>query len=187
MRSLTVLLLLPLAASVLAAPALAQSKKPAIASKRPAAAAAGPHAIGYFDDWTAAVHREAGEKVCYAFTRAASSTPAIAGRGDVVLTVTERPASRDVVAISAGFAYSRNASVSVGIEQTSMDFYTAQRSAFARDGHAAAQAFQRGRLVIARSPGPRGQIVSDHFSLRGFSAAYAAIGRACPPGKGAAS
>ncbi len=178
------LLLLPLAATVLCAAAMAQQKKapPPSAHHLPPG---GPHAIGFYDDWTAAIHREGGQAVCYAFTRAASSTPTLAGRGDVVLTVTERRPARDVVAISAGFAYSRNAAVAVGIEQTSFSFYTAQRSAFARDGHEAVVAFQKGRLVIARSPGPRGQIISDHFSLHGFRGAYAAIQKACPSGKGA--
>jgi hypothetical protein len=95
--------------------------------------------------------------------------------------VTERGASRDVVAISAGFAYSRNAAVSVGTDQASFQFYTDKRAAFARDGHAAVAAFQKGRKVVARSPGPKAQPVADTFSLRGFSAAYGAIVRACPP------
>ncbi len=165
-------------------PATAQQKKaPAPATHHGRVDRA--HAIGFYQDWTAAIHREGGEAVCYAFTRAASSTPTLAGRGDVVLTVTQRPPARDVVAISAGFAYSRNAAVAVSVEQTSFSFYTAQRSAFARDGRAAVRAFAKGRLVIARSPGPKGQVISDHFSLRGFRAAYAAIQKACPPGRGA--
>ena len=184
--------LLLLSACLLATPALAQSKQPAPAPRR-APIANGPHAIGYFEDWVAAIHREAGQPVCYAFTRASASTPDIAGRGDVVLTVAERPGGgRDVVAISAGFAYSRNAAVAVSVEQGGQtpfraEFYTAQRSGFARDGHAAVLAFEKGRVVVARSPGPDSRVVSDHFSLRGFSAAYAAIQKACPAGKASSS
>ncbi len=187
--------LLLLSACLLATPALspsavAQSKKPA-AAPRHAPLPTGPHAIGYFEDWVAAIHREAGQAVCYAFTRAASSAPAVAGRGDVVLTVAERPGGgRDVVAISAGFAYSRNAAVAVSVEPAGpapfrAEFYTTQRSGFARDGRAAVAAFEKGRQVVARSPGPDSRVVSDHFSLRGFSAAHAAIEKACPPGKAA--
>ncbi len=141
---------------------------------------AGPKAIGKFEDWTAAINMEAGQTVCYAFTRAQSSQPAISGRGDVVLTVTERSTPRDAVAISAGFAYAQNATVSVAIEGTNFDFYTAQRSAFARDGHATVVDFQKGAKVVAKSPGPKGAPVTDTFSLSGFSAAYAAILKACP-------
>ncbi len=160
-----------------------QARPAAPARPTPAPAPArteGPKAIGKFDDWIAATNVEAGQTVCYAFTRAQSSQPSMPGRGDVVLTVTERTTPRDAVAISAGFAYTPNATVAVSVEGTIFDFYTAQRSAFARDGHAAIVDFQRGSKVIAKSPSPKGVPVSDTFSLSGFSAAYAAIVKACP-------
>lgn len=167
-------LLLILAAAVAPTFVHAQARAPA----RPAAAA--PKSIGTFDDWQGATHQEAGQLVCYAFTRASASTPALPGRGDVVLTVTQRTGGRDAVAISAGFAYAASAEVQVGVGDTNLAFYTANRSAFARDGKASVAAFEKGRTAIARSPGPRVPTVSDTFSLRGFSAAYAAINRACP-------
>ena len=160
-----------------ALPAMAQPKpvKPA-----PAPAAGAPKSIGKFDDWQAATHSEAGQTVCYAFTRAQSSAPVLPGRGEVVLTVTQRQTLRDAVAITAGFAYAANAAVSVQADKVTLDFYTAQRSAFARDGHATVLAFQKAAKAIAHSPGPRNAPVIDSFSLRGFSAAYAAIAKACP-------
>lgn len=150
------------------------------AAKPGAKPAAKPKQIGVFEDWAAATHQEGGQTACYAFTRASASTPALAGRGDVVLTVTQRPSTRDSVALSAGFAYATGAAVSVAIDKTTLDFYTAARSAFARDGHAAVQAFLHGAKAIATSPGPREANVTDNFSLRGFDAAYAAINKACP-------
>jgi invasion protein IalB len=143
-------------------------------------AAATPKALGKYEDWTAATHIEAGQTVCYAFTRAASSSAQISGRGDVVLTVTERTDGRDAVAISAGFAFAANAAVTVDVDATKLDFYTAQRNAFARDGHAAVAAFSKGSKALAHLPAPRNVAVTDTFSLRGFSAAYAAINKACP-------
>jgi invasion protein IalB len=163
-----------------AAPAAeAQTHKP---PAKPAPVA-GPKALGKYDDWTAAIHQEAGQTVCYAFVRVQSSVPALPGRGDVVLTVTERPAGRDAVAISAGFAYSPGAEVLVQVEQAGLHFYTSQRNAFARDGGATVAALLKGRQALARSPGPRGAQVTDTFSLRGFGQAYAAIVKACPPAR----
>lgn len=159
---------------------------PALAQPKPAPRAdAAPKEIGKFDDWRAATHVEAGQTVCYALTRAKSSAPALAGRGEVILTVTQRQAQRDAVAISAGFGYAANAAVVVEAGPVSLDFYTAQRSAFARNGAAAVAAFARGSHTVARSPGPPGpkQAIPlvDTFSLKGFGAAYAAINKACPP------
>jgi ribosomal protein L31 len=168
-----------LSLGLVASPALAQSHK-ATAPAKPAAPNT-PKQLGKFEDWTAATHQESGATVCYAFTRAQSSAPSLPGRGDVILTVTQRPSGRDAVAISAGFPYAQGATVTVQVDQSGHDFYTAGRNAFARDGKATVAAFSKGSRVIARSPGPRGTAVTDTFSLKGFSAAYAATVKACPP------
>ncbi len=176
-----VALLAALASASAFAQARPAAKPTAHAVVAPAVKPAGPKAIGKFEDWTAATSVEGGQPVCYAFTRAQSSAPALPGRGDVVLTVTERPAGRDAVALSAGFSYAPNATLVLAVEQANLDFYTAQRSGFAHDGHAAVTAFLKGKQITARSPGPKNVAVADQFSLKGFSAAYAAISKACPP------
>jgi hypothetical protein len=177
--------LLPLIAGIAAVPAMAQSTRPAHqAAAKPSHAAppTAPHSIGKFDEWTAATRQEAGQTVCYALTRAASSSPAVPGRADVFLTVTQRPGgARDAVAISAGFAYGANAQVPVQIDQNAaILFYTDKRYAFAADGHAVVEALARGTKAVAKSPAPREKVVTDVFNLHGFSPAYAAINKACP-------
>ena len=165
------------------APAAAPKPSPTAARKPPATApkADGPQRLGTFEDWTAATHSEAGQLVCYAFTRAQSSTPPLPGRGAVILTVTQRISGRDAVALEAGFAYPPDAAVTVQADQATLEFYTSQRAAFARKGHEAVTAFQVAGKAIAHSPAPHDATVTDTFSLRGFSAAYAAISKACPP------
>jgi invasion protein IalB len=158
----------------------ASAATPAHRAPARAATAATARMLGRYEDWTAAVHQEAGQTVCYAFTRPSNSVPSMAGRGEVVLTVAERPTGRDAVAITAGFAYPPGAEVPVQIDQTGFQFYTAQRNAFARDGAAVVAALQKGRQAVARSGGPRGVQVTDTFSLRGFTQAYNAIVKACP-------
>ena len=174
---------LPVLAALAASPPLAWAQpKPAHpaphAPARPNPNA--PKSIGKFDDWQAATHLEAGQPACYAFTRASASAPALPGRGDVVLTVTQRQGSRDAVAITAGFAYTGTPELVMTVDQTGLPFYTANRSAFAKDGRAVVAAFKEGRLAVAKSPGPRNVPVTDTFSLRGFNQAHAAISKACP-------
>jgi hypothetical protein len=164
--------LLPVLA--LALPAAAQTKPARPAPARPAAAV--PKAIGKFDDWTAAINVEAGQKVCYAFTRAQGA----GAQGSALLTVTQRQGGRDAVSISAGFEYAAGATVAVQADGATFEFYTAKRSAFARDGHAAVAALLKAAKVTAKSPGPRNAEVSDSFGLKGFDRAYAAINRECP-------
>ena len=173
MRALTMILGLTFVLTATAAQAQQRSA--------PAAKPAGPQELGKFNDWTAASYQESGQTVCYAFVRAKNSVPAIQGRGEVVLTVTVRPTTRDTVALSAGFPYRKDAAVTMQVDTAGLDFYTSQSSAFARDGKAVVAAFQKGDQATVRSPGSRdGQVVVDTFSLRGFSAAYAAINKACP-------
>ncbi len=167
--------------ALLALPITASAAPAAPAATKPAAKANGPKALGIFDDWQAATYAEGGQTVCYAFTRPKSSTPAVPGRGAVLLTVTQRDKLRDAISLGAGFSYPAKAEVKVNADTAELDFYTAQRSAFARDGHAAVAAFQKANQAIAHSPEAKGKPVVDTFSLRGFSAAYAAISKACPP------
>jgi hypothetical protein len=168
MRTLPVLLilgLLPLAVSA------APTKAPEPAPRK---------SIGTFDDWQAATNVDGGQTVCYAFTRGKTASRKIPGRGEVVLTVTQRGAARDAVALNAGFAYAANAAVAVQIERLTLDFYTAQRYAFARDGAATIAALQKANAVTAKSPVPKAADVVDGFSLKGFKQAYDAINKACP-------
>ena len=144
-----------------------------------------PQLIGSWGAWRAATHQAAGATVCYAFTRTASSSPPLRGRGDVVLTVTERPgAPRDAVALSAGFTYPPGSAVDMVAGDVRLAFYTAQRAAFARSGHEAVHAFEvaggKRALASAHSPAPHGRSVTDMFSLDGFSPAHTAIQKACP-------
>lgn len=148
--------------------------------QRPAQASNAPRKLGQFADWIAATVEQDGGVMCYAFTRAQSSSPSLPGRGEVLLTVTERPVARDTVALAMGFEFAKGASVTVQVDQTGLDFFTTQRAAYARDSKAAVEAFARGDRAIARSPGPQDRVVTDTFSLNGFSAAYEAIVRACP-------
>jgi len=159
-----------------AAPVLAQQRAP-----QQQQAQQTPQRLGNFGEWTAALHHEAGQKVCYAFTRASRTDPS---RQGVILTVTHRVQGRDQVALHAGYTYPRNAEVTVTVGNTPLPFYTGGQNAFARDGQAAVGTFRNGSQAVSRGPGAGGRgNATDTFSLQGFSAAYDAISRECPAGR----
>lgn len=166
--------LLPaLFALTLATPAAAAPHHPV----RKVAAEAAPKELGQFGRWIAAIHGTGAQMVCYAFTRAGDADPAT-GSGPV-LSVTDRPASRNEVAISSGPLYPKGAGVMVEVGPARLDFYTSGHDAFARDGQAAVAAFERGAAAVLHPPGKGAAPLT--FSLTGFSAAHAAIRKACPP------
>ena len=145
----------------------------------PKHAAGQPMPIGDFADWHAASHKEGDAPVCYIFTRAEAPVARVPGRGDVVLTVTRRGGDHDSVALSAGFVLTGHEDAVLQAGDTRLLFYIAGRSAFSRDGAAAVAAFGREVSVAARVHGPKGLEVSDRFGLKGFSAAYRAMLKAC--------
>jgi hypothetical protein len=142
-----------------------------------AAFAAGPTSLGVFADWTSAEYGSGGGRVCYAFTRAIGSakTPSAA-----MIIVSERSSSRDEVVVNATAAYPPKTEVAVQVDrQPPMSFYTAERSAFSRDGRATVIDMQKGSAATAAWAGKGGKH-TEKFSLAGFSAAYGAIVKACP-------
>ncbi len=145
-----------------------------------ASAAAGPVALGVFGDWTAATYGSGAAKACYAFTKAAKSSPPMAKRGLVMLTVTQRRTAHDEVTLSAGYDYPAKPSVTLSAGGAPIAFYTQGGTAFTSSNTAAIAAFQGGSTAVATSSAPGGGVVTDNFSLSGFSAAYAAIAKACP-------
>jgi hypothetical protein len=164
-------------------PALAAAA--ALALPPAGTANAQPNRLGEHSDWTAATFVEGGHKVCYAFTRPKRSEGAPAGRQAVMLTVTHRPAQRDAVTLTAGYTFPKDARVQVAVGPTTLQFYTADAAAAAMEAAAAIRAFRGGREAVAKGPGPGGRgTVTDAFSLAGFGAAYDAITRECPAGRG---
>ena len=165
-------ILLPMAAT-------AQTARPA------PGAGQGPQRLGAFGNWTAATYQEAGQKVCYAFTRAAKSEGG-GVRQNVMLTVTHRPQGRDQVAATLGYAFPRDAArgqseVEGSVGANDVRFYGAGNNAFAQNGAAAVATFRNGRDLVLKGPGPQGRgQTTDTFSLGGFTGAYEAISRDCP-------
>lgn len=175
--------LLPALLAAALAPAAAQQARPqAPAPAQDPAQRQQPTRIGQFQNWIAAHTQEQGQKVCYAFTRAARSEGGPQNRATVTLTVTHRPTGRDQVAVSVGYPYPRQAEAVLTIgTQEFRSYGVVQSSAFFQSGAQLIAGFRNGREAVVRSPGPPGRgAVTDTFALAGFTAAYDAISRECP-------
>ena len=76
----------------------------------PALAQNTPRVLGEFGHWTAAVQREGGQKLCYAFAR---PTRMSHRRSDAYLMVSHQGGRRNDVALAADYRYPRAARVRV--------------------------------------------------------------------------
>ncbi len=176
-------------------PAAAQKPK---APAKPAAAksAAGPSAdslpapkeLGKFDAWTAVELAQPSNKICYMFARPASSDPKALKRGEVMLTVTHRPAlkRRDEVSFQAGYDYKKGENAAVDIDGKKFQFFTRPDvdpdAAWAQDpaaDKAIVAAMRNGKNLKVQGASSHNTKTTDVFSLSGFSKAYAEIGKAC--------
>ncbi len=178
-------------AAIGAGPALAQ--KPAPKKETPAAAAKpeslpAPKELGKYEAWTSVELVQSGSKICYMFARPASSEPKAVKRGDVMLTITHRPAikRRDEVSFQAGYPYKKGETVAVDIDGKKFQFFTRPDvdpdAAWAQDpaaDKAIVTAMKNGKTLKVQGASAKDAKTTDTFALAGFSKAYGEIGKAC--------
>ncbi len=140
--------------------------------------------IGAFNAWEAYSYKEGGQTVCYMVSQPTKKQGNYKRRGDVFAMVTHRPGekSRDVVSFYAGYTYKKDSGVDVRIGSGRFDLFTAADAAWARTKNADAalvRAMIRGATMVVKGTSRFGTLTTDTYSLRGFTAAYRAISRAC--------
>ncbi|PIW29864.1 MAG: hypothetical protein COW30_03655 [Rhodospirillales bacterium CG15_BIG_FIL_POST_REV_8_21_14_020_66_15] len=160
------------------APALA-----ALALIVPAAAQAAPELIGLFDDWEAYTAEESGAKICYMGSEPKKMEGKYSARGRVVMLVTHRPRDKEngVVSVTTGYTYKEGSQVTVAIGDNTFTLFTTDGHAFAEEGKdkALVDAMIRGVEMVVKGTSNRGTLTTDTYSLKGFTAAWKAIGKAC--------
>jgi len=158
------LLVLPLA------PALAQQPKALIKNPK---------------HWGAFVVSEKGGTACYLAGQPIDTQPKNVRRGKVWLLVTHRPYRkvRDEVSIYTGYPYRKDSKVQVQIDAKKFEMFTDKETAWAADGKtdaALVKAMRDGIKMVVRGVSSRGTKTKDTYTLRGFTKAHEAIGKACP-------
>jgi len=148
----------------------------------PAAGADG--LIDVFGDWSAFAIREGGKPVCYVGSEPQKAVGAYKKRGDTFILVSHRPAEKsiDVVSLQAGYTYKPGSEVEITIGRTKQRLFTDGGQAWAYDSKAdkaLVRAMKGGSSLIAKGTSSRGTATTDTYSLKGFSAAYAAASKAC--------
>lgn len=143
--------------------------------------------LGSFKDWDAHVITEKGAKSCYMVSAVKKWTASREGvnRGDTYITVTHRPKFdvKDEVNVVVGYPIRDGSELRVTIDgKKRYDLFTQGRGGWAydsRDDSAIVKSMKRGASLVARATSKRGTKTTDTYSLRGFTAAYNAISRAC--------
>ena len=147
-------------------------------------AAKGPKLIGEYRDWDAYQYVEAGKTVCYMASTPKDSQPRNVRHGDVYVEVTQRPAKGvvDEVSVYVGYDYRSDSAVTATIEGQTFELFTDGNTAWADDAEgdrALVEAMMKGASMVVRGLSARGTNTTYTYSLLGFTAARAAIRKAC--------
>ncbi len=150
----------------------------------PAAQAQGIKRIGDYGDWSAFKFSEDGNPACYMSSEQSNATGVYKTRGDVFAIVTHRPAEKRIgeVSIIAGYAFKKDSAVAVAIGTQGFELFTQDDGAWALDAATdkkLVQAMRRGNRMVVKGTSARGTLTTDTYSLKGFTKAYRAIGKAC--------
>ena len=135
-------------------------------------------------DWEAFTGRESGKLVCYMGAVPTKSQGKYTKRGRTFLLITHRPAekSKNVISLQAGYTFKKTSEVELAIGETSFKLFTDEQWAFASDtatDNELVKSMIGGAALVVRGLSSRGTQTTDTYSLKGFTAAYKAIGKAC--------
>ena len=141
--------------------------------------------LGDFQDWSAFKFKESGKDACYIASQPTKQEGKYSKRGDIYALVTHRPAEgrRDEVSFVAGYTYKPESAVEVTIGSTTQKLFTQDDSAWAVDKEtdvALVRSMIRGNNMVVQGTSSRGTLTTDTYSLKGFTAAYKAIGKGLP-------
>ena len=168
-----------------------QPRPPAPTNRAPQAAPAtpsGPRALGTFESWTAIELVERTGKICYLVGHPSQWEPKAVRRGDIMLTVSHRPAQnqQNQVSYHAGYPYKGGVPVVVEVERRKFELFTRPEvdpeAAWAQDeaaDRALITAMRAGKSLTVKGVSARGTETVDTIPLAGFSRALNEINKAC--------
>jgi len=140
--------------------------------------------IGVYGDWSAFAAKENGKPVCHIGSEPIKQVGKYKKRGETFMLVTHRPAEnvKAEVSLRAGYTYKPGSDVTVTIGKKKFFMFTQGGDAWARDAKAdwdIVTAMVRGASMTINGVSSRDTKTTDTYSLKGFTAAYKEISKAC--------
>ena len=141
-------------------------------------------ALGTFGKWIAATYQENGKQVCYMSGDPDRTEGGTRVRGKPTLLITHRPGEKafDIVSMVSGYEYQGDSDVTVAVAGKRFKLFTNGDRAWARDTQTdktIVDALVKANSAAITGTSNRNAVTTDIFLLKGFAAAYQAIGDAC--------
>ena len=145
--------------------------------------------LGRFHDWGAHYFTEEdGNRVCSMWTQPKKAEGKYSRRGEIFALVTHRPADKRVgiVSFEMGYPFASGKKLAVVVDGSAPIRVTTegeQAWGVSKEvNRRLVKAMQSGLEMVATGRSRRGTRTVDTYSLRGFTAAYKAISKACGVG-----
>jgi hypothetical protein len=139
--------------------------------------------IGNFYDWSAFHYGSGKEKTCYLASEPRKKSGNYKSRGRTFILVTHRPTKKkfNIFELRAGYTYRKKSEVTVNIDGQLYKLFTDGETAWAYDkvDQSISEMMRRGKSMVVIGFSGRGTKTEDKYSLRGYTAAHKAIGKAC--------
>ena len=142
--------------------------------------------IGSFGDWDAYTRGTAGNQFCYMVSKPKEASLR-SRRGEIFFLVWHRPDKKefDVVQLDIGYPFKKGSEAEVSVGSDSWVLFTREESAWTykpEDDKELVAALRKGYRLTVRGTSERNHPTRDSYSLKGTSAAFKAIGKACGRG-----
>ncbi len=146
--------------------------------------AAEPELLTQSGDWSAYVLKEGNGKICYMVSKPKENKGNYNNRGDIFALITHRPneSTRDVFSYISGYSYKVGSEATVTIDGKKHILFTQDDTAWAPDAESdskLATAIKTGSKMTVQGTSSRGTLTTDVYSLKGATAAYKEISKAC--------
>ena len=139
--------------------------------------------IGQHGDWDAYTRGTGNSQFCFMVSKPQSASLQ-SRRGEIFFLVWHRPGQKefDVVQVDIGYPFKEASEVEVRIGGDSWSLFTKEESAWTyklADDKALVAGLRKGARMTVKGTSSRNNPTTDSYSLKGTSAAYAAINKAC--------
>lgn len=145
---------------------------------------AGFEFLGQYGDWDAFANKKNKASVCYIGSKPTKDEGKYKKRGDiyVLITVRKEEGFKDVVSFHQGYSLKDGADLRVSVGRKKFKLFGSGETAWAyesKDDLALVKAMKQGAAMFAKGVSSRGTKTEDTYSLKGISAAYKAMHKAC--------
>ena len=139
--------------------------------------------IGQHGDWDAYTRGTGNSQFCYMVSKPQTASLQ-SRRGEIFFLVWHRPGQKefDVVQVDIGYPFKEASEVEVRVGGESWSLFTKEESAWTykqADDKTLVAALRKGARMTVKGTSSRNNPTTDSYSLKGTSAAYAAINKAC--------